>query len=322
MTTYQIRDWRGTYENNRSRAYKNCKFVCVPNKQHGEGMIRILTEPDGVALYGIWCLILGAASMHSARDGWLTSDGTESGHPWSASYLALRWRTDEEKVARLLSILSSDSVGWLLVQETGSEVQESRSEVQETGSAVQGIEQEPELEPELELEEEGRATPAKPEPLPALSVPQLKISNVLCCEPFLLSPAKCTELAIRYTGAKYAALDVVASLDNCAEWLADNPERKSRTPRGMVQRINRWIKGDLDRGPAPKGGRPAYRDKTLPGTAPKSNAHDTYNDPKTGIWRSHAITAIKNAGLNWEQYEDEELRDMGKGVTPYPEGVS
>jgi hypothetical protein len=162
MTIYQIRNWTTTYENNRSRAYKNCKFVCVPNNQDKEGMVRILAEPEGVALYGIWCLMLGAASAHPVRDGWLTSDGTPTGTPWTAEYLALRWRTDEEKVARLLAILSSNSVGWIEVRETRSEVQEKRSVLPEscdeiafeaqTPETVQAIE--PELEPELELEEE------------------------------------------------------------------------------------------------------------------------------------------------------------------------
>jgi len=158
MTTYQIRDWRDTYENNRSRAYKNCKFVCVPNNQDKEGMVRILSEPDGVALYGIWCLILGAASMHVERDGWLTGNGTQDGSPWTAEYMAIRWRTDAQVVQRLLDILVSDSVGWMTVQESGSAVQEKRSAVQDIGSSVQGIEQEPELEPELEQEEKEKAT--------------------------------------------------------------------------------------------------------------------------------------------------------------------
>jgi len=147
-TVYRVKNWRTTYENATSRKYKNCKFVCVPNKQEGEGMVRILAEPSGVALYGIWCLILGALSKQTERGGWMTSDGTATGTPWTADYLALRWRTDAELVQRLLDILTSDPVGWVSVGESPAAVADSPSAVGEMPSVVGDKELELELEQE------------------------------------------------------------------------------------------------------------------------------------------------------------------------------
>lgn len=177
MATYQILDWRHHYENHRSRELKNCTFVCVPNNQHNEAMLRILADPDGVAIYGIWCLLLGSASQHKDRDGWLTSDGTVDGKPWTPEYIALRYRTTEALAAKTIDIISSDSVGWIVARENRAETRddarsarESRAEnaksTERGGSArdIEGGTEKGELEPELEEEKEGPATPTDPPP--------------------------------------------------------------------------------------------------------------------------------------------------------------
>jgi len=111
---YRIRDWDNNFENARSRAIEKCKWVPMPNKQDGMGFTRVIAEPDGAAIYGIWCLIVGACSRQKAeRDGWLTDDGLETGAPWTASDLALRWRRPLEEVERALAFLSSDKIGWI-----------------------------------------------------------------------------------------------------------------------------------------------------------------------------------------------------------------
>ena len=45
MVVYQVTGWDAHYENDRSRARDVCSYVCVPNKQHGMGLLRILAEP-------------------------------------------------------------------------------------------------------------------------------------------------------------------------------------------------------------------------------------------------------------------------------------
>ncbi len=117
---YQVINW-DRYENNRSRQVDQCRFVCVPNKQDGMGLTRVLAQSDGASIYGIWCLIIGACSRHPApRDGHLTDGGASPGCqkdviPWTVEDMALRWRMKPKEVSRALEFLSSDQVGWLKV---------------------------------------------------------------------------------------------------------------------------------------------------------------------------------------------------------------
>src|SRR5687768_16521577 len=112
--TYRIKDWDRHFENAKSRTIDSCSFVCVPNKQHGLGFTRIMSEPDGGTIFGIWVLLVQVASRQARpRSGWLTEDGTKDGPPWTSEDLALRWRRTEQEVSRALAFLSSSRVGWI-----------------------------------------------------------------------------------------------------------------------------------------------------------------------------------------------------------------
>lgn len=111
--TYQIRGWNDYFENNKSRDRKSCSFVCVPNKQDGQGLMFILAEPDGLAIYGVWALLLGKASRQRVRDGWMTDDGLPNGTPWTLDALALSFRCQPSAVERALNFISSPKVGWI-----------------------------------------------------------------------------------------------------------------------------------------------------------------------------------------------------------------
>jgi hypothetical protein len=111
---FQIRDWNSHFENNKSRERDQCAFVCVPNKQHGQGFVRVVSESDGAAIYGVWIMILGAASrQRKPREGYLTHDGTPSGEAWTAEDMALQFRRPVAEVERALAVLSSAKVGWI-----------------------------------------------------------------------------------------------------------------------------------------------------------------------------------------------------------------
>jgi hypothetical protein len=118
--TYQVRDWDKHFENNKSRERDRLSFVCIPNKQHGLGFARIMAEPDGAAIYGIWHCITGACSQQSRpRHGWLTDTGRapgghQAGTPWAPADLALKFRRPVEEVKRALDVLCSKDVGWVV----------------------------------------------------------------------------------------------------------------------------------------------------------------------------------------------------------------
>lgn len=114
MRAYHIRQWNSTFENAKSREREHCGFVCMPNKQDGLGLNRILGEPDGTAILGVWCLIIQACSRQGKhRDGWLTDDGRPDGRPWDVDDLSFRWRRSPAEIQRALDFTSSDKVGWL-----------------------------------------------------------------------------------------------------------------------------------------------------------------------------------------------------------------
>jgi hypothetical protein len=123
--TYQVLDWDKHFENNKSRERDRCGFVCVPNKQDGMGLTRILAQQDGASIYGVWCLIIGALSRQCRpRGGWLTHDGHPGGTPWAPEDMALRWRRPLKEIERALQVLCSEGVGWMVSTECPSGARE------------------------------------------------------------------------------------------------------------------------------------------------------------------------------------------------------
>lgn len=129
---YRIRDWDNCFERAQSRKVDHLHWVGVPNKQHGMGLMKILSQTDGASIYGIWILIVGACSQQRApRAGWLTADGTALGEPWTIEDLADRWRRKQEEISRALDVLASPKVGWI----DAIDDDEVKTEAISTGSA-------------------------------------------------------------------------------------------------------------------------------------------------------------------------------------------
>lgn len=115
MTVYQIRDWNIHFENAQTRSVSNCSFVCVPNKQHGMGFSYVMDEKDGAAIYGIWSMILAACSQQRRpRQGWLTSNGTETGTPWGCDDMGVKFRRPASEIKRALDVLCTEKVAWII----------------------------------------------------------------------------------------------------------------------------------------------------------------------------------------------------------------
>lgn len=116
---YQIKDWQKNFENDRSRRVNNCRFVCVPNK-FGLGIRRVLSQPRGHEMFGVFILLVEALSTQPApREGWLTDDGTEEGSPWTAEDVAVRvGHGDIEFIKKTMQLLCSKEVGWIRYDST------------------------------------------------------------------------------------------------------------------------------------------------------------------------------------------------------------
>ncbi len=111
----QVKDWDQHFENFKSRERDKCSFVCVPNKQDGLGFQRVLSEPDGAAIYGVWHMIIGALSRQpKPRKGYLTDSGRVNGEQWTPEDLSMRWRRPIAEIQRALTVLTSPKVGWII----------------------------------------------------------------------------------------------------------------------------------------------------------------------------------------------------------------
>lgn len=176
---YQIQGWRSTFENNKSRERERCGYVCIPNKQDGLGLANILSLPDGPAIYGIFQLMLGAASRQGRhRDGWLTADGHRTGTPWAPSDMAVLWRCQETLITRAIEVLTSPRVGWLLAVDVPDFTETRTPDGHHAGTAcpVGALEEKRSEEkstppPPREAEEVSRVESGEPAPTPPDSVP-------------------------------------------------------------------------------------------------------------------------------------------------------
>lgn len=111
---YQILDWDRHYENSKSRERDVLTWCPVPNKQDGLGYGRLLSEPDGPALYGAFvAVVLVASKQRRPRHGHLTGNGRSDGAPYSADDLSVKTRIGRDVIARMLEITCSASVGWI-----------------------------------------------------------------------------------------------------------------------------------------------------------------------------------------------------------------
>ena len=127
---YRVRGWHATFENKRSRQIDRLSYVVKPNKQHGNGFVRLMAHPNGRRIFGCFCLIAEAVSLQEApRFGWLSDSGRPpssfseadeasegralGAYAWTAADLAERFRGSQEEFREALEFLSSSRIGWL-----------------------------------------------------------------------------------------------------------------------------------------------------------------------------------------------------------------
>jgi hypothetical protein len=82
QTFYRNRDWQDLYENNRTRGWKNIRWVPIPKKLNGDGYTTIMEDEKGVkrkegpAIFGTFISIIEMAADCNPRGDLLKSDHT------------------------------------------------------------------------------------------------------------------------------------------------------------------------------------------------------------------------------------------------------
>ncbi len=111
QTVLHVRNWNELFENSETRKYKHLKWVPVPNKLDGDGIVELLDHRQGAAHFGIWVILLELASRGTWCRGFLTRSGASGIIPHDPVSISRVTRTTSEAVqaaiARLLQI------GWL-----------------------------------------------------------------------------------------------------------------------------------------------------------------------------------------------------------------
>ena len=268
-TLYTITDWAGHFENSRSREVKWATFVCVPNKQDGDGYTELLDHPNGAAHYGAWMAIVLAASKCETR-GRLMRD---IGVPHDAKSLARMSRVPlailNEAIPRLLTI------GWLTAESFATKEDATRRQ-EVPSTTAEGADVLPINCPEwngMEWKEQNgtegnsscgeasQATASPPAPPEPVELSGYVFPTRGKHRSYPLPAAKLAEYRESYPG-----LDVHRELAKALQWCRDNESRR-KTAKGMPAFLGRWLSGACDRTTGP------------PATASPSRARSDRIDP-------------------------------------------
>jgi len=112
MKLYRIADWSKHFENNRSKAVENTRWVPMPNRHDGENFTRIMRSKQGAQVYAAWVLMVQVASKCEPR-GTLAKG---SGIPHDPVSLSLKTGAPELWFITALDFLEKET-DWLVVEE-------------------------------------------------------------------------------------------------------------------------------------------------------------------------------------------------------------
>jgi len=106
--TYRIVGWDDRFENHESRKIKVLNWVAMPNHHDTAGYRRLVTMPNGAALYGAWCAVVQVASRCPVR-GVLAS----ASRPLEAIDLEAKTGMKSKLFDELFSVVTDPSICWL-----------------------------------------------------------------------------------------------------------------------------------------------------------------------------------------------------------------
>jgi len=115
---YRVLNWDRHFEGAKSKTYNNKTSCSLPTK-HGLGYRRLISEKDGVALFGAWVALIQVLSRHNKpRQGYCTDTGLSDGTPYSCEDLELLTGISAKYFKEMFKICKSHSVGWVELTKT------------------------------------------------------------------------------------------------------------------------------------------------------------------------------------------------------------
>lgn len=120
--TYVIKGWDDHFETAESRKLKGTRWVPMPTKHDGKGYRRVAQHKDAVSIFCGWNLIVQVASKMPARGTLADEDG-----PLDAEDLAAMTGFPAETFTVALEFLSSDRIGWIVIENQPKRRQPART---------------------------------------------------------------------------------------------------------------------------------------------------------------------------------------------------
>ena len=113
MLVFKIKHWNSIFENNRSREIRNPSWVAMPNRHDTLGFRTLISRPNGVALYGAWCILVQVASRCNPHGTLVCNNGL----PYTARSLSLKTGLSETLISECFDVLREPEIDWLETQE-------------------------------------------------------------------------------------------------------------------------------------------------------------------------------------------------------------
>jgi hypothetical protein len=115
---YRIRGWADIFENNRSKAITDLRWVPIPNRHDGETFSLIMRHKDGATIFAAWILLLQIASKCKPRGTLIRGNG----QPHNVSSMSAKCRCPDVWFETGISYLETET-DWLIVEELTPERQ-------------------------------------------------------------------------------------------------------------------------------------------------------------------------------------------------------
>lgn len=112
MTLYSIRNWNKLFENNRSRAIEDLRWVAIPNRHDGETFTAIMSHADGAVIFTGWILMVQLASKCKPRGTLLKGNG----EPHNVTSMSVKCRCNVSWLTLAINYLVAQT-DWLEAKE-------------------------------------------------------------------------------------------------------------------------------------------------------------------------------------------------------------